>query len=82
MSVDYAERKAALADSIDIGSYLPDEERARLFWSNGIQLVFADGELKESIVTHPFVWSVILRDSQKIFENHSVVIYQHDGALK
>lgn len=78
MSVDYKERQAALANSIGVGSYLPDDERARLFWESGIQLIFADGELKEFIERHPFVWGAILKDAPKIFENQSVVIYQHE----
>jgi hypothetical protein len=76
MSVDLAERKSALADSITVESYLPGEERARLFWGNGIQFIFADGELKQFIDQNPFLWGVILKNTRKIFETPSVVIYR------
>ena len=76
MSVDLAERDSVLADSINADSSLPDEERARLFWGNGIKLIFADGELKQFIDQNPFLWGVILENTRKIFETPSVVIYR------
>ena len=77
MTVDYQERQAMLANCIGVGSYLPEEERAHLFWDSGIRFIFADGELKQFIESHPFVWGTILKDTEKIFENRAVVIYRH-----
>jgi len=76
MSIDYKERQASLAKLFDKGSNLDDEAKAREFWENDIQIIFADGTLKQSIEQYPFVWRVILKDARKIFENNSVVIYQ------
>lgn len=79
MSVDYKERQAALADSIGVGSYLSAETRASEFWGSGIQFIFADGELRQHIERHPFVWSPILRNARQIFENESVAIYHREN---
>jgi len=76
MSVDYQERQATMIDIFDMESNLNDQARADMFWGSGIHLVFADRELKQSMVQHPFLWGVILKDTRKIFENESVTIYQ------
>ncbi len=79
MSVDSKERQAAFANTIGVGSSLSDEARASEFWGSGIQVIFADGELKQYIEEHPFIWGAILRDARKIFENQSVVIYERNA---
>jgi hypothetical protein len=76
MSIDSKERQSALAKSLGPGSALSAEARASEFWGSGIQIIFADGELKQYIEKHPFIWAAILRDATKIFENQSVVIYE------
>jgi hypothetical protein len=79
MSVDVKQRQATLADSLGVGSHLSDEARASKFWGSGIEIIFADTELKQYIEEHPFIWGVILRQATKIFENQSVVIYQRNA---
>ncbi|HXY60578.1 MAG TPA: hypothetical protein VEH26_03110 [Chthoniobacterales bacterium] len=76
MSIDSKERQVSLAKSLGLESPLSAEERASEFWGSGIQIIFADGQLKQYIDEHRSIWGVILRDSTKIFENQSVVIYQ------
>jgi hypothetical protein len=76
MSVDQKEREAWLANLFEAESNLADEKRSREFWDDDIQLIFADGELKQSMERYPFAWRVILQDARKIFEDGSVVIYQ------
>jgi hypothetical protein len=73
MSVDYDERVRWLGN---VFGNVDDENRARLFWSNDIQFIFADGVLKQWLEQSPFGWGAIVRDARKVFENPSVVIYQ------
>ncbi|HSS96340.1 MAG TPA: hypothetical protein VLK33_04890, partial [Terriglobales bacterium] len=79
MSIDLKERQAAFANSIDAGSSLSDDMRASEFWGSSIQIIFADGELKQDMEKRPVIWGVILRDAKKTFENQSVVIYQRNA---
>ena len=76
MSVDYNERRAGINRALDVASDLTDETRSAELWANGVRFIFADGELKLSIQQHPFLWGRILKDAEKIFENHEVVIYR------
>jgi hypothetical protein len=76
MSIDSKERQVSLAKCLGLESPLSADERASEFWGSGIQIIFADGQLKQYIDEHPSIWGVILRDATKIFENQSVVIYE------
>lgn len=76
MAVDKKEREEMLGRVLDVRSDLNDATRAADFWSTGIDYVFADGGLRQSIARYPFVWGVILRDAPKSFENRSVTIYE------
>lgn len=77
MSIDYADRVAWMDNLFGAQSNLDDENRSREFWGSDIQFIFADGEVKQSLEQYPLAWRIILRDAKKVFENDSVVIYQH-----
>ena len=76
MSVDLKEREAWINHLFAPQSNWDDEQRSRDFWSNDIQFIFADGDIKQSVEQYPYKWRVILKDADKVFENNSVVIYQ------
>jgi len=80
MSIDLKERRAWLGDLFKTGSNWDDEDRSREFWGTGIQYIFADGEIKLALETYPFMWRVILKEAEKVFENDSVVIYRRRKA--
>jgi hypothetical protein len=73
MAVDRKERMSWFQNLFTIVS---DQNRSEEFWSNDIQFIFADGELKQGVEQSPFGWGPIIRDARKIFQNGSVVIYQ------
>lgn len=76
MSIDLRERQTW---SMNVFGAQSDEKRSAEFWGNDIQFVFADGEVKQWFENHPFMAGLILKDSHKVFENSSVVIYQRPG---
>ncbi len=80
MSIDLKERRAWLGDLLKTRSNWDDENRSREFWGTGIQYIFADGEIKQALETYPFMWRVILKEAEKVFENDSVVIYRRRKA--
>jgi len=77
MSVDRQERENWLANLINNPSKRDDEWRSREFWGAGIQYIFADGELKQSLDQNPHSWRFVLDEANVVFENGSVRIYQH-----
>jgi hypothetical protein len=76
MSVDYNDRRASINRVVGVVSDLTDEARSAELWANGVKFIFADGELKLSMEQHPFLWGRILKDTQKIFQNDQVIIYE------
>ena len=76
MSVDLEERKQWDARLFDKNSNWQDPQRSDDFWGAGVQYIFADDGMKESIAQYPEVWRVILNDADKVFENAAVVIYR------
>jgi hypothetical protein len=79
MSVDRKERENWLANLINNPSHQDDDRRGREFWGAGIQYVFADGELKQSLEQNPQSWRFILDEADVVFTNGAVTIYQHQG---
>ena len=45
----------------------------------GIVYVFADQDIKKSIESRPWEWDVILRHSDKVFQNTTVTIYKRNA---
>jgi hypothetical protein len=76
-SVDLQERKQWSARLLNDPPVGQDQQRANDFWGTGIEYVFADGNLKKFIEQRPEVWGAILKDTDQIFANSSVVIYRH-----
>jgi hypothetical protein len=77
MSVDREERTKWLASLFGDNPTWQDRHRAHDFWGAGIQYVFADRDLKQSIEQNPDMWRVILNDADLVFANSSVLIYRH-----
>jgi hypothetical protein len=77
MSVDLEERRKWNAQLFDDNPNWQDPQRSDDFWRTGIQYIFADGDLRNSIEQNPNMWRVILSDADKVFANNSVVIYKH-----
>jgi hypothetical protein len=77
MSVDLEERRKWNAQLFDDNPNWQDPRRSDDFWRTGIQYIFADGDLRNSIEQNPNMWRVILSDADKVFANNSVVIYKH-----
>ena len=76
MSVDIKERKKWLGSLFNEHANWDDARRGREFWGPGIQYLFADADLKQSLEQKPEAWRVILNEADKVFANNSVVIYQ------
>lgn len=79
MSVDYARRKDWYTNLFNRNQNYYDERRSNAFWSTGIVYVFADGDIKRSTEDSPWKWDVILRNSEKVFQNNTVTIYKHQA---
>jgi hypothetical protein len=77
MSVDIKERTKWVENLFDEHADWDDPRRGREFWGTGIQYIFADGGLKQSLEQKPEKWRVILGEADKVFANGSVVIYRH-----
>jgi hypothetical protein len=77
MSVDFKEREKWFENLFDEHANWDDPRRGREFWGTGIQYIFADGSLKQSLEQKPEEWRVILGEADKVFANGSVVIYRH-----
>jgi hypothetical protein len=77
MSVDAENRKRWYASLFNATSEWQDPQRSQNFWGAGIQYIFADGELEQSIEQNPERWLIILASSDKVFANSSVAIYKH-----
>jgi len=77
MSVDLEERRKWNARLFDDNDNWQDPRRSDGFWKTGIEYVFADGDLRNSIEQNPNMWRVILSDADEVFANDSVVIYRH-----
>jgi len=75
--VDLEERRKWNAQLFDDNPNWQDPQRSDDFWRTGIQYIFADGDLRNSIEQNPNMWRVILSDADKVFANNSVVIYKH-----
>jgi hypothetical protein len=80
MSVDFRERESWFTSLFNERSNWDDDQRSREFWGTGIQYIFADGMLKQSLEERPSEWRVILKDADAVFTNGSVAIYKRrDG---
>lgn len=79
MSVDFEQRKDWYQALFNKNQNWYDEQRSRVFWSTGIVYVFADQDIKQSIEDSPWKWDVILRHSERVFQNDTVTIYKHQG---
>jgi hypothetical protein len=77
MSVDLEERKQWDAHLFGENSNWQDPQRSSDFWGAGVEYIFADDGMKESMAQYPEVWRVMLNDADKVFDNGSVVIYKH-----
>lgn len=77
MSVDLEERKQWNAQLFNENQNWQDKSRSAAFWGSGIQYIFADGRLKDSIEHNPEMWKVILDDADPVFANSSVLIFRH-----
>ena len=77
MSVDYKAREKWFANIFGQELNWDDDRRTREFWAAGVKYVFADGVFKRSLEDHPLAWRGILKETDKVFENGSVAIYQH-----
>jgi hypothetical protein len=78
MSVDLPERQNWAANIFNAQS---DDHLAQRFWGSDIRFVFADGDIKQWLETHPYMAGILLKDASRIFENRSVVIYKRPDAL-
>jgi hypothetical protein len=77
MTVDLQERENWLENLASQPLSVDNDEKKREFWGAGIQYVFADGKLKQSLDQNPQTWRFILDEADIVFENGSVRIYQH-----
>lgn len=77
MSVDFERRKDWYEALFNKNQNWYDEQRSNVFWSSGIVYVLADQDIKTSIEDHPWKWDVILKHSDKVFQNGTVTIYKH-----
>jgi hypothetical protein len=53
-----------------------DEARAKKFWDSGIEYIFADGTFRLAIKNNPWKWWVIIKETDEVFRNSTVVIYK------
>jgi hypothetical protein len=79
MSVDFEQRKNWYKTLFNKNQNWYDEQRSNVFWSSGIVYVFADQDIKKSIEDSPWEWDVILRHSDKVFQNATVTIYKRNA---
>jgi len=74
MSVDLNARRDWF-NQLDLQSW-GDEARAKKFWDSGIEYIFADGNFRMAIKRDPWKWWGILKDTDEVFHNDTVVIYK------
>ena len=77
MTVDLEQRREWYARLFNKPQNWDDQQRATEFWNSGIQYIFADGNLRQVMVRNPWKWQVILKDTDEVFHNGTVVIYKH-----
>jgi hypothetical protein len=79
MSVDAKERAAWLQNLFQGQQNWDDDRRPGEFWGTDIHYIFADGDMDQRLKQNPPEWRIILKESDVVFSNSSVMIYQHRG---